>query len=107
MNAIERFTDAALDVADTYDNVGLARGIAESVLEELLPEVREVEFLMALPAGSVLLSCKGTAWVRLVRQTHPWGSVDSGGFGSSTGDVREITERFVKHEAPFRLVWVP
>ena len=106
-DAVESFTDAALNIAAEYDDVGEAQGIAEHVLEDLLPRIDDVGQLMVLPAGSLLLSHTGVGWVRTPHRMTPWQSVDSGGFGSSVGDLREITERLVKFQAPFRLVWVP
>lgn len=103
----ERFTDAVLDVADTYDDVSLARGLAENVLDELLPEITDVRHLIVLPVGSVLLGRDGTAWVRTGKEFQPWASVDRGGYGSSVSNLIEISERLLDNEGPLMLVWVP
>lgn len=69
--------------------------------------ITSVEQLLELPEKAVLVGRDNIAWGRGKGYMQLWRALDGGGYGSSSGDLVEITQRFYRNESPLTLVFWP
>lgn len=80
---------------------------AQAAVDAVLPQITNWEQLLHLPQGSIVVGRHGHGFVRKASRTTPWESATGWSYGSSNGDLTEISQRMIHHESPLTVVWQP